>query len=273
MRHHVKGRKLNRTSSHKKALMRTLVTQLLEYKRIHTTEAKAKELRPYAEKIITKARLAYQREQQGLLADGQKHDVHTRRLLGRDIRKKSVIESLFDDILPTIGDRAGGYTRIVKTGIRRGDSGRSALIELVDYNTEVVGTPKKKASKPKAAKTTKTETKPVAEVAEEVVENVVDTAVDTAEAVADKVEETVDTAVEATEEVASEVAEAAEETVEAAAEVVEETAEIIEESKDEVVEAVKEVTEEATPEESSEEVKDEASEESSDDNKDEEKKD
>lgn len=167
MRHNVKGRKLKRTSSHKKALMRSLVTQLLEHKRIHTTEAKAKELRPYAEKIITKARLAFQREQQGLLEEGQKYDVHTRRLLGRDIRKKSVIESLFDDILPEIGERPGGYTRVVKTGVRRGDAGSTALIELVDFNREIVGTTKKKSSKPKTKKTTKTETTPVATLVEE----------------------------------------------------------------------------------------------------------
>lgn len=167
MRHNVKGRKLKRTSSHKKALMRSLVTQLLEHKRIHTTEAKAKELRPYAEKIITKARLAFQREQQGLLEEGQKYDVHTRRLLGRDIRKKSVIESLFDDILPEIGERPGGYTRVVKTGVRRGDAGSTALIELVDFNREIVGTTKKKSSKPKTKKTTKTETPPVATLVEE----------------------------------------------------------------------------------------------------------
>ncbi len=167
MRHNVKGRKLKRTSSHKKALMRSLVTQLLEHKRIHTTEAKAKELRPYAEKIITKARLAFQREQQGLLEEGQKYDVHTRRLLGRDIRKKSVIESLFDDILPEIGERPGGYTRVVKTGVRRGDAGSTALIELVDFNREIVGTTKKKSSRPKTKKTTKTETTPVATLVEE----------------------------------------------------------------------------------------------------------
>lgn len=245
MRHNVKGRKLKRTSSHKKALMRTLVTQLLEYKRIHTTEAKAKELRPYAEKIITKARLAYQREQQGLLADGQQYDVHTRRLLARDIRKKSVIENLFDEILPEVGDRPGGYTRIVKTGIRRGDAGRAALIELVDFNTEIVGTPKKKSSKPKAKKETKVETAPVVQAAEEVVEEIVETA----EAVVDQVEE-----------VASEVVETTSDAVEAAAEVVEE---VVQET----------VTEEATAEETSEEVKDEASEESTDENTDEEKKD
>lgn len=208
MRHNVKGRKLNRTSSHKRALMRTLLTQLLEYKRIHTTEAKAKELRPYAEKMITKARLAYQREQQGLLDDGQKYDVHTRRLLGRDIRKKEVIEALFDEICPEIGDRPGGYTRIVKTGIRKGDSGRAALIELVDYNREIVGNAPKKAKK-KAKPTTKKST-PV----EEVVETAAVVAEETTETIVDTVEETAEVVAEAAVEVAEEVVETTEEIVE-----------------------------------------------------------
>lgn len=200
MRHNVKGRKLKRTSSHKKALMRSLVTQLLEHKRIHTTEAKAKELRPYAEKIITKARLAFQREQQGLLEEGQKYDVHTRRLLGRDIRKKSVIESLFDDILPEIGERPGGYTRVVKTGVRRGDAGSSALIELVDFNREIVGSTKKKSSKPKAKKTTKTETTPVATLVEEpvAVEEIVDEVVEQVEEAATETVEVTEVSAEET---------------------------------------------------------------------------
>lgn len=217
MRHNVKGRKLKRTSSHKKALMRSLVTQLLEHKRIHTTEAKAKELRPYAEKIITKARLAFQREQQGLLEEGQKYDVHTRRLLGRDIRKKSVIESLFDDILPEIGERPGGYTRVVKTGVRRGDAGSTALIELVDFNREIVGTTKKKSSKPKAKKTTKTETTPVATLVEEpvAVEEVVEEVVAQVEEVATETTEVVEIAEVVTEVATEEVV--AEETTEAPA--------------------------------------------------------
>lgn len=200
MRHNVKGRKLKRTSSHKKALMRSLVTQLLEHKRIHTTEAKAKELRPYAEKIITKARLAFQREQQGLFEEGQKYDVHTRRLLGRDIRKKSVIESLFDDILPEIGERPGGYTRVVKTGVRRGDAGSTALIELVDFNREIVGTTKKKSSKPKTKKTTKTETTPVATLVEEpvAVEEVVDEVVEQVEEAATETVEITEVSAEET---------------------------------------------------------------------------
>lgn len=199
MRHNVKGRKLNRTSSHRRALMRTMLTQLLEYKRIHTTEAKAKELRPYAEKMITKAIIGYKREQQGLLDDGQKFDVHTRRLLGRDIRKKEVIEALFDEICPEIGDRPGGYTRIVKTGIRRGDSGKAALIELVDYNREIVGTA------PKKAKKKVTPTKKVSAPVEEVIETAAVVAEEITETVVDTVEETTEVITEAVVDVVEEV--------------------------------------------------------------------
>lgn len=166
MRHRVKGKKLGRTKSHRAATLRALITGLLENKRIHTTEAKAKALRPYAEKLITKARKAYIREQQGLLPDGMKHDLATRRELANHITKKTVIEDLFDEILPEISDRPGGYTRIVKTGVRRGDAGSSALIELVDYNreqTEAVSIKPKKKRK----QTPKPKEEIVADVVEE----------------------------------------------------------------------------------------------------------
>lgn len=252
MIHKVKGRKLGRTSSHKKALMRTLVTQLLEYKRIYTTEAKAKELRPYAEKIITKARIAYQREQQGLLADGQKYDVHTRRLLGRDIRKKEVIESLFDEIIPEIGDRPGGYTRIVKTGIRRGDSGRSALIELVDYNRDIVAATNKKAKKKTTPKKVVKETPPAVEAKEESV-------------IEDTIDNVVDTAVETTNQVAEVTQKKAEEVVDKVSETVEEVSEAIEEKIEDIVEAASELSDDTTADETKSE--DETTKESNDEDK------
>lgn len=172
MRHRVKGRKLNRTSSHRRALMRNLVTQLFEHKRIITTEAKAKELRPYAERILTRAMKAYAREQQGLLPEGQTFDIHSRRLIGRDLMSKEVIETLFDEIVPEIGERAGGYTRIVKIGTRLGDGGNKALIELVDYNTEqdpsFKKTKKKKKSTSKETKQEVVEETEVVDTADEV---------------------------------------------------------------------------------------------------------
>lgn len=188
MRHLYAGRKLNRTSSHKKALMRNLAMALFEHKKIHTTEAKAKELRPFAEKLITKAKQALAREQQGLLPEGQSIDIHNRRVVSRLIHKKAILQELFDAIAPTVASRDGGYTRIIKTGIRKGDAGRTAIIELVDWSAPQDGAVsakgKKRVATPKKAKapkkaTPKEETPVVAEVAEE---EVVDTVVETTEA-------------------------------------------------------------------------------------------
>lgn len=170
MRHLVKGRNLTRTTSHKKALMKNLATALFEHKKIKTTEAKAKELRPYAEKLITKARVALKREKLGLLPEGQSIDIHSRRMVGRFIRSKAVLQELFDTIAPAVENRDGGYTRIVKIGFRRGDAAREAIVELVDFSTPqdgTISTKKKKAvAKPKKAKEVKpvVAAKPVAEV-------------------------------------------------------------------------------------------------------------
>ena len=117
MRHRKKGRGLSRTASHKKATMRNLATSLFRYERIETTTAKAKELRPYAERLITL---------------GKRGDLHARRLAGRSIADREVLGKLFDDIGPRFTERPGGYTRILKLGNRRGDAAEMALIELVD---------------------------------------------------------------------------------------------------------------------------------------------
>ena len=134
MRHLKSGRKLKRTSSHRKALLRNMATSLFEHKKVFTTEAKAKELRPYAEALITKAKHALVNEKQGLLPEGQKVDIHNRRVVARHIFSKAVLQELFDTIAPLVEDRPGGYTRIIKTGFRRGDAGRTAVIELVDWS-------------------------------------------------------------------------------------------------------------------------------------------
>jgi len=143
MRHLKSGRKLNRTKAHRKALMRNLATALFEHKRINTTEAKAKELRPYAEKIITRAKLAHIKEQNGELPKGQTVDVHARREVAKKIinkgHKKAVLQELFEVIVPKLVDREGGYTRVIKTDFRRGDGGSNALIELVDWAGEQNG--------------------------------------------------------------------------------------------------------------------------------------
>jgi large subunit ribosomal protein L17 len=116
MRHRAKGRQLSRTSSHKKALLNNLATSLFEHEQIVTTEAKAKELRPFAEKLITLAR---------------RGDLHARRLVERRIKDREVLGRLFSEIGPRFAARPGGYTRILKMGHRPGDGADVARIELV----------------------------------------------------------------------------------------------------------------------------------------------
>lgn len=190
MRHLVSGRKLKRTSSHRKALLANLATELFRYKSIKTTEAKAKELRPYAEALITKAKNALLREKSGQLSDGQSIDVHSRRMVGRQIRVKEVLSELFDSIAPAVIERNGGYTRVVKTGIRRGDASKTAIIELVDFAAPQDGSfsmKRKKKVKPAAPKTEEVAPKvvvdetPALEVANDVVEEAVVTEEVTAE--------------------------------------------------------------------------------------------
>ena len=117
MRHRVKGRRLKRTSEQKLALMRNLASSLIEHGAIETTEAKAKELRPFVEKLITKAR------------SGTLHD---RRQAVRHIHKRETADKLFQELGPKFATRAGGYTRILKTGHRKGDGAEMARIELVE---------------------------------------------------------------------------------------------------------------------------------------------
>ncbi|GBD87171.1 50S ribosomal protein L17 [bacterium BMS3Abin03] len=119
MRHRVKGRKLGRTASHRKATLSALATSLLRHKRIKTTLAKAKETRGYVERLITKAR---------------KGDLHSQRQVMDVLKDKEIVKELFAEIVPKVGDRPGGYTRVVKLGTRMGDGAEMAIIELVDYN-------------------------------------------------------------------------------------------------------------------------------------------
>ena len=117
MRHRKAGRQLRRTSEQKLALMRSLATSLIQHGAIETTEAKAKELRPFVEKLITKAK------------DGT---LHARRLAGRHIQKREAADKLFQTIGPRFAKRPGGYTRILKTGHRKGDGADMARIELIE---------------------------------------------------------------------------------------------------------------------------------------------
>lgn len=135
MRHLVKGRKLGRTTAHRKALLRNLVTSFFEKERIQTTLAKAKEARPFAEKMITLAK---------------KNTLPTRRRALAFLTKESAVTRLFNDIAPRFSERPGGYTRIVKTGIRLGDGSHMALLELI--GSEYKKKEKKKKDKDKGPK-------------------------------------------------------------------------------------------------------------------------
>jgi len=117
MRHGKSGRRLGRTTSHREAMFRNLVTSFLNHEKITTTDAKAKEIRSVAEKMITL---------------GKRGDLHSLRQAASYIREKSVVTKLFSTIAPRYKDRPGGYTRIVKLGIRQGDAAPVSLIELVE---------------------------------------------------------------------------------------------------------------------------------------------
>ena len=116
MRHRAKGRQLSRTSSHRRAMLNNMATSLFEHGRVITTEAKAKELRPFAEKLITLAR---------------RGDLHARRLVERKIKDRETLSRLFSEIGPRFAARPGGYTRILKMGHREGDGADIARIELL----------------------------------------------------------------------------------------------------------------------------------------------
>jgi large subunit ribosomal protein L17 len=118
MRHRKKGRKLNRTWSHRKALLRNMVTTLLDLEQIETTDAKAKEVRSLAEKLIT-------------LGKRGGDDLAARRQAIRVVRSKKVVAKLFDELGPRYADRPGGYTRIVKVDERRGDGAQLSILQLV----------------------------------------------------------------------------------------------------------------------------------------------
>jgi large subunit ribosomal protein L17 len=123
MRHRVAGRILGRSSGHRRALRRNLVTALFMHGQIETTEAKARAIRPAAERLITLAKRGLQRDEAG--------QVHARRIAAARLYGKSAVSKLFDEIAPQYQDRPGGYTRMVKIGRRRGDNAEMALLELV----------------------------------------------------------------------------------------------------------------------------------------------
>jgi large subunit ribosomal protein L17 len=117
MRHRTKGRKFNRTTEHRHAMMRNMATSLFLHGRVETTTEKAKELRQYAEPLITKAK---------------RGDLHSRRVVARKIQDSQALKRLFEEIGPRFAERPGGYTRVLHLGHRPGDAADMSIIELVD---------------------------------------------------------------------------------------------------------------------------------------------
>jgi large subunit ribosomal protein L17 len=145
MRHRVAHRKLGRITPHRTALLRNLATSLFDKERIRTTLMKAKELRPYAERLIT-------------LAKREENRLHARRLVARDIQDPVVVKKLFDSLGARYATRPGGYTRILRLGARKGDGAEMAIVELLGSEWK----PKKAEDKAKKGADKAEDTKPAA---------------------------------------------------------------------------------------------------------------
>ncbi len=138
MRHGKKINHLGRKTAHRKSMLANMACSLIEHKRINTTVAKAKALKQFVEPLVTKSK---------------EDTTHNRRLVFTKLRSKESVAELFRDVAPKVGDRPGGYTRIIKLGNRLGDNADMALIELVDYNeTYNVNKPEKKKSTRRAGR-------------------------------------------------------------------------------------------------------------------------
>src|SRR5258706_11805735 len=148
MRHNLGYRKLGRTSSHRRALLRNLATDLFRHERLRTTVPKAKELRPFAERLITLAR---------------RDDLHSRRLVLRQISDKTVVKKLFDTLGPRFASRPGGYSRLLKLGPRQGDNADMAIVELI--GSEPTFTKQKEEKKARRDRRAKSEAKAEKEAA------------------------------------------------------------------------------------------------------------
>jgi large subunit ribosomal protein L17 len=146
MRHLKSGRKLNRTSAHRKALFRNLVTSLIQHEQVRTTDAKAKELRRIADRVITL---------------GKRGSLHARRQAASYVRTRSAVSKLFGEVAERFRERPGGYTRIVKLGHRHGDAASMSIIELTDHGEAAKAEAEKKRER-RARRAEKKATPPAA---------------------------------------------------------------------------------------------------------------
>ena len=153
MRHNKKFNHLGRTAPHRAALLSNLAIALIEHKRITTTLAKAKALKKFVEPLITRCK---------------EDTTNSRRVVFRYLQNKEAVTELFKNISVKVGDRPGGYTRVIKLGTRQGDAAEMAFIELVDFDENMAKTPKAEAKKTRRSRrsTKKVEDAPVAEAAE-----------------------------------------------------------------------------------------------------------
>ena len=148
MRHNKKFNHLGRTASHRASMLANMAISLIMHKRITTTVAKAKALKKYVEPLITKAK---------------EDSTNSRRVVFSYLQDKEAIKELFSTVAEKVGDRPGGYTRIIKLGTRQGDAAAICFIELVDFDPEMAKTATKKKSTRRSRKSTKAEEAPVAE--------------------------------------------------------------------------------------------------------------
>ena len=155
MRHGKKVMHLGRKTAHRKSMLANMACSLIEHKRINTTVTKAKALKQFVEPIITKAK---------------DDTTHNRRTAFRYLRSKEAVADLFRDVAAKVGDRPGGYTRIIKLGNRLGDNADMAMIELVDFNDVYTNKEETKKKSTRRGKAKKAADAPVAEVAEETTE-------------------------------------------------------------------------------------------------------
>ncbi|MGM9705267.1 MAG: 50S ribosomal protein L17 [Prevotella sp.] len=152
MRHNKKFNHLGRTASHRQAMLANMAISLIMHKRITTTLAKAKALKKYVEPLLTRSK---------------DDSTNSRRVVFRYLQNKEALKELFGEVAAKIGDRPGGYTRVIKLGTRRGDAAPIAFIELVDFDENMAKTPKAAKKTRRSRKSTKTEEAPVAEATTE----------------------------------------------------------------------------------------------------------
>ncbi len=211
MRHGKKFNHLGRKAAHRKAMLRNMANSLIEHKRIVTTTAKAKALRKFIEPIVTKAVRDFKAQ-----GGEVKKNPHARRVVFSYLHNKEAVTELFDNIAQTVGDRPGGYTRILKIGNRPGDNADMAFIEFVDFSEFDTGKTgsgsgkSRRRRRRRGGKKSGGQNEAAQEEQNVVEEAVVDTAA-AAEEVVDQVEETVEEVVEEAEVVADEATEAVEE--------------------------------------------------------------